>query len=135
MRHRKQGGFTLIEMMIVVAIIAIIAAIAYPNYSDYAFRSRRVDGKEMMMRIASAQERYYTNLNNYATVEQLGLGDPLVSEKGYYTFRIELANANQTYTLTATPQGVQAADKCANLIITNSGNKTMSGTEANGKCW
>lgn len=54
----RPTGFTLIEVMIVVAIVAILAAIAYPSYSDYAFRTRRADGKEMMMRVASAQERY-----------------------------------------------------------------------------
>ena len=121
--------------MIVVAIVAILAAIAYPSYSDYAFRTRRADGKEMMMRVASAQERYYTNLNNYATDAQLGLGTPPVSEKGYYTIGIALANSNQTYTLTATPATSQVGDKCGNLIMTNSGNKTMSGDESNGKCW
>lgn len=135
MRHLTQRGFTLIEVMIVVAIVAVLAAIAYPSYSDYAFRARRADGKEMMMRVASAQERYYTNLNNYATVAQLGLGNPLVSEKGYYTITVALANGNQTYTLTASPATAQIGDKCGNLIMTNSGNKTMSGDESNGKCW
>ncbi|MEZ5543874.1 MAG: type IV pilin protein [Lysobacteraceae bacterium] len=135
MRHRTQHGFTLIEVMVVVAIIAILAAIAYPSYSDYAFRARRADGKEMMMRIASAQERYYTNLNRYADITQLGLGDPLVSEKGYYTVAITLANSNQTYTLTATPASSQVGDKCGNLIMTNSGNKSESGNQSNGKCW
>ena len=135
MRLTIQRGFTLIEVMIVVAIVAILAAIAYPSYSDYAFRTRRADGKEMMMRVASAQERYYTNLTNYATDAQLGLGTPPVSEKGYYTIGIALANSNQTYTLTATPATSQVGDKCGNLIMTNSGNKTMSGDESNGKCW
>lgn len=139
MRHPIQRGFTLIEVMVVVAIVAILAAIAYPSYSDYAFRARRVDGKEMMMRVAAAQERYYTNLNSYATVTQLGLGDPLVSEKGYYTIGIALANSNQTYTLTATPAGAQVGDKCGNLSITNTGKKSPDASNAaansNGKCW
>ena len=135
MRHPIQRGFTLIEVMVVVAIVAILAAVAYPSYSDYAFRARRADGKEMMMRVASAQERYYTNLNNYATDAQLGLGTPPVSEKGYYTITIALANSNQTYTLTATPASSQVGDKCGNLTLTNSGNKGFAGTESNGKCW
>ncbi len=139
MRHPIQRGFTLIEVMVVVAIVAILAAIAYPSYSDYAFRARRVDGKEMMMRVAAAQERYYTNLNSYATVTQLGLGDPLVSEKGYYTIGIALANSNQTYTLTATPASSQVGDKCGNLTLTNAGQKSPDASNAtansNGKCW
>lgn len=133
MQRRNHKGFTLIEVMIVVAIVAILAAIAYPSYADYAFRSRRADGKEMLMRIASAQERYYTNLNRYAAIADLGLGN--TSEKGYYTIAVALANSDQTYTLTATPATAQVGDKCANLTLTNSGSKGFSGNESNGKCW
>lgn len=135
MYYKQQRGFTLIELMIVVAIVAILAAIAYPSYSNYAYRTRRADGKEMMMRVAAAQERYYTNLNKYAAVGSLGLGNPLTSEKGYYTITIALANSDQTYTLTATPASAQVGDKCGNLTLTNSGFKDKSGDESNGKCW
>ncbi len=133
MRIRKYNGFTLIELMIVVAIIAIIAAIAYPSYSNYVYRARRADAQEMLMRVAAAQERYYTNMNNYATTAQLGGSD--LSEQNHYKVSVDLGNSNQTYTLTATPQGVQAADKCKNLTLTNSGAKAFTGAETNGKCW
>ncbi|WP_419483238.1 type IV pilin protein [Dokdonella sp.] len=133
MHRNRSKAFTLIEMMIVVAIVAIIAAVAYPSYANYAFRARRVDGQEFLMRLAAAQERYYTNLNQYATMAQLGLGT--TSEKGHYTGSVALANSNQTYTLTATATGVQAADKCGNLTLTNTGAKDQTGDETNGKCW
>lgn len=129
----RNRGFTLLELMIVVAIVAILAAIAYPSYQNYVLRTRRADGKEFMMRVASAQERYYTNLNRYAAMADLGLGT--TSEKGYYTVSVALANSNQTYTLTATPGGVQSPDQCGNLTLTNSGSKGYSGAETNGKCW
>lgn len=129
----RNRGFTLLELMIVVAIVAILAAIAYPSYQNYVLRTRRADGKEFMMRVAAAQERYYTNLNRYAAMADLGLGT--TSERGYYTVSVTLANSNQTYTLTATPSGVQAPDQCANLTLTNSGSKGYSGAETNGKCW
>lgn len=135
MRHPTQRGFTLIEVMIVVVIVAILSAMAYPSYSNHTYRTRRADGKEMMMRVASAQERYYTNFNRYASsAADLSLGS-LTSEKGFYTIVITLANDDQTYTLTASPATAQIGDKCGNLIMTNSGNKTMSGDESNGKCW
>jgi type IV pilus assembly protein PilE len=133
-QNTRRKGFTLIELMIVVAIIAIIAAIAYPNYTRYAFRTRRADAHEMMMRIAAMQERHYTNRNEYGTAADLGL-DSTASEKGYYQIAINRANGNQTYVLTATPAGAQVGDKCGNLTINNIGNKGQSGDETNGRCW
>ncbi len=133
MLNRRSRGFTMIEMMIVVAIIAILAAVAYPSYTNYAMRARRADGKEFLMRLAAAQERYYTNLNQYATMAQLGLGT--TSTENHYTVNVVLGAGNQSYTLTAVPQGVQASDKCSNLSLNSSGFKDKSGNENNGKCW
>ncbi|KAB2901957.1 MAG: prepilin-type N-terminal cleavage/methylation domain-containing protein [Dokdonella sp.] len=130
---KQARGFTLIELMIVVAIVAILAAIAYPSYTNYVLRTRRADGKEFLMRVAAAQERRFTNLNRYGSMADLGLGTS--SENGYYTVDVALANGDQTYTLTAAPQGAQAPDQCGNLTLTNTGFKGQSGTESNGKCW
>lgn len=144
---KKNRGFSLIELMIVVAIIAIIAAIALPAYQRYALRSRRVDGKELLMRVAAAQERFYTNFNRYATnpltgATSLGLAT-LASERGYYT----IASANgatgdtQSYVLTATPVpgGPQARDQCGALTTNNTGVKTPAAgvmpQNSNGPCW
>lgn len=135
---RRSRGFTLIELMIVVIIVAILAAIAYPNYAKYVLRSRRVDGHEMMIRVAAAEERYYTNFNKYtATLSDLGFTSG-ASQKGYYL--ITAANGAtataQSYTLTATPQGVQAPDSCHELTLTDTGVKLAPhDTAANGKCW
>ena len=130
---KTMRAFTLIELLIVVAIVAILAAIAYPSYTNYAYRTRRADGKEFLMRIAAAQERYFTNLNKYASMGTLGLGT--TSEQGYYTVDVALGTGDQTYTLTASPQGPQAPDQCANLTLNNTGYKDKSGNENNGKCW
>lgn len=138
MRHgalRVARGFTLIELMIVVAIVAILAAIAYPSYTNYVQRTRRADGHEMLMRMAAAQERYYTNYNRYAKTADLGMGATPTSEKGYYEVVVTPAEPDQSYTLTATPQGSQADDKCKNLTLTNTGAKGKTGDESNGKCW
>ncbi len=136
MASQKNRGFTLIELMIVVAIVAIIAAIAYPNYTNHVLRTRRTDGKEFLMRIAAAQERYYTNFNRYATFDELNLGSN-TSEKGYYAVEVTRENGNQTYLLTAAPQGAQGADQCENLLLTNTGAKDWSGPKPppNGNCW
>ena len=131
----RTRGFTLIEMMIVVAIIAILATIAYPSYTNYVQRTRRADGKDLAMRIASAQERFYTNRNRYTSEIQDDLNVRPESDKGHYTAAVVLANGDQTYTLTLTPQAPQDIDKCGNLTINNTGFKDWSGDESNGKCW
>lgn len=145
MLGKKSKGFTLIELMIVVAIIAILASFAYFNYSRYAFRARRVDGKNLLEAVAAAQERIYSNFNAYASsVTGSASGSPPaglgftsdLSDNGTYKVTVSgLGTGNQTYTLTATPQGVQTDDKCKKLTITNAGVKSQTGDDSNGKCW
>lgn len=133
--RNKTKAFTLIELVIVVAIIAILAAIAFPSYTRYVERTRRADGREALMRIAAAQERFYTNKNTYTA----NLGDlsvPGASEKGYYNVAAVLGAGGQTYTLTATPVAPQNNDSCHELTINNTGMKgAPSDTGANGACW
>ena len=125
-------------MMIVVAIIAILAAIAYPNYRRYALRAGRADGKDLAMRIASAEERYFTNFNRYTDdfAGDLKL-DPL-SERRLYTASIELGPQDQTYVLTLTPVAgmAQEPDACQALTINSTGFKSQTGSNTeNGACW
>jgi len=124
-------------MLVVVAIVAILAAIALPSYDRYVKRTRRADGREALMRVAAAQERFYTNRNQYSTDIAADLSLPTTSEKGYYSIAAaSVDGTNQTYVLTATPQGVQATDTCAELTINNTGMKEApSDTGTNGKCW
>jgi type IV pilus assembly protein PilE len=129
----KARGFTLIELVVVVAIVAILAAIALPSYRNFILRTHRADAKELAMRIAATEERNFTNQNNYTTLAALGMSN--VSENKYYTAAVVLANANQTYTITLTPAGMQVGDKCGNLTINNTGAKAFTGDESNGKCW
>ena len=132
--NSRAKGFTLIEMLIVVAIVAILATIAYPAYQNYIQRTRRADGKELAMRIAAAEERYFTNLNRYTTdLSAVAVGS--TSEKAYYTAVVTTDHDDQTYLITLTPQSPQDADACGDLTINNTGFKGFSGAESNGKCW
>ena len=131
--NNRAKGFTLIEMLIVVAIVAILAVIAYPAYQNYVMRTRRADAKEFAMRIAATEERYFTNLNTYGTLATINMGT--TSEKGYYLADVVPDNGGQTYVLTLTPQAPQDNDACGNLTIDNTGSKGQSGAESNGKCW
>lgn len=136
-RRRKVAGFTLLELMIVVVIIAILAAVAIPAYGRYAYRARRADGKDLIMRIANAQERFYTANNHYSALPIGGIS--VTSEKAYYKAAIKLSADRQSYTLTATPQNAQTGDACGNLAYTNTGVKTPLASNANansnGPCW
>lgn len=130
-------GFTLIEILIVIAIIAILAAIAFPSYSRFVERTRRADAREALMRIAAAQERFYTNRNRYTTDIAADLGLGATSEKAYYTIAAAfVGGSDQTYVLTATPQAPQDKDSCKELTINNTGFKgAPSDTGSNGVCW
>ena len=130
----RARGFTLIELMVVVAIIAILAAIAIPGYNNYVLRAQRTDGQELLLRLAQAQERYYTANNRYAD-DLATLGQPQTSANAYYVAQIATASSSQAYTLTATPRADQIADVCADLALDNTGVKSYSGSTGNGACW
>lgn len=148
MRANKNRGFTLLELMIVVAVVAILASLAIYNYARFGFRSRRVDGQSLLMDIAAAEQRYYTNYNNYASsltaAPPTGLGlvsvtspKPDIHSSGYYSASINVAADGQSYTLTATPVSstAQKNDQCKALTLTDKGVKSMTGDTSNGACW
>ncbi|HXO99759.1 MAG TPA: type IV pilin protein [Luteibacter sp.] len=133
-------GFTLIELMIVVAVIGVLAMIAFPSYTKYTFRARRGEGQELLLRLANAQERYYATYNKYAQkpIDDLKFATD-TSAGGYYKITIEQLDGTTFatgYIATATPQSSQAGDSCGNLTIDSRGNKSQSGSAtANGRCW
>jgi type IV pilus assembly protein PilE len=144
MTMRRTRGFTLNELMIVVAIIAILAAIAVPWWGRYTYRARRADAQKLLVHVAQAEERFYTDYNHYPlTASSLGYAtDTPLSENGYYQLSLALpagSSAGQGYVATATPQGVQADDKCGNLSIDSTGQKlpdpTNTSANSNGRCW
>ena len=134
-RRRTGAGYTLIELMIVLVVIAILAAVAVPSYQNHAFRARRTDGKDLLLRVALAEERHYTSFNRYAdTLADLGFGSS-ESERGWYTVAVVTARSAQAYTLSAMPRGAQAGDACAALTLDHTGVRAESGTAGSGDCW
>ena len=99
----KNKGFTLIELMIVVAIIAVLAAIAYPSYTQYKIRTNRTDVQSEMMNIAQRLQSYYVINHNYTSASL----DNGTTSKDYPisnpVYSINLVPNGQSYTLTATP--------------------------------
>jgi len=140
----RKRGFTLIELMVVVAIVAILAAVAIPSYSRYTYRARRAEGQALLMHIANAQERYYAVHNRYGDLVEIGYSSSssAFSESGHYQAQVLLQDANgagQAYVATAAGQGVQATDACGALSIDNTGSRLPAASDAshntNGRCW
>ena len=119
--HRRHRGFTLVEIMIVLAVLGILAAFALPAYQQYLQRSRRSDAQSQLGIIAQAQERFRSNNPAYAdSINALGI--TLTSK--HYDFRLNpLPGADPyvgSYEIHATPKvgGVQEADAaCQDIYI------------------
>lgn len=119
----NQKGFSLIELMIVVAIIAILAAIAYPSYTQYKVRTNRVDVQSEMMGIAQRLQSYYVINHNY-TNATLDNGTTI---KNYpvsnSVYKITLVPGGQTYTLTAEPESSSIQMGNGNVVLDSQGQK------------
>jgi type IV pilus assembly protein PilE len=134
-------GFTLLEVMIVVAIIGILAAIAYPSYDEYVKRGNRSEGMAQLNDIAARQERYYAQTNTYVTtsteLSKLGLkvdSSAVGSATGKYAATVAKEDDDGGYTLTATQNF--ADTKCGNLTLNALGEKGRSGSgKSVNDCW
>src|SRR5690554_1595613 len=138
-----QQGFTLIEVMIVVAIIGILAAIAYPSYEEYVKRGNRTEGQAFLSDVAARQERYFSQNNVYTTdITKLGLSSAN-SPTSKYTINLAAGAAGDGgYLLTANQQFSDT--KCGNLSLNALGekgakSKTTAGSAADKEfvlnCW
>ncbi|HEX7952932.1 MAG TPA: type IV pilin protein [Burkholderiales bacterium] len=130
-RQRRQwsSGFTLIEVMTVVAVIGILAAIVYPSYQSYVMRAKRAAAQQFMLDLSSREQQYLLDARAYTgTIGSGGLNVAVPTEVSpYYTFTIAFDNTATppTYTITATAIGSQSSD--GNLTLNSLGQKTPTG--------
>ncbi|MCH4247921.1 MAG: type IV pilin protein [Acinetobacter populi] len=122
----KKKGFTLIELMIVVAVIAILATIAYPSYQNYVHKTKRVEVQSYLMDLANKIESYKLVNNSYKNLTVNEVGNSVFPSSGNQTYSISLTDGNglllsnsdaaiQTWKLIATPAGGQTGDGAITL--------------------
>lgn len=130
--RRTNRGFTLIEILIVVAIIGIIITIGYPSLTEYVNKGRRAEVAGLLSEQAQILERFYTNKNVYSGATGLSGGND------FYEIKSDLAD--QSFKLTAVRRAgkAMAADKCGDFKINNTGARTVEGNKSGvvaKDCW
>lgn len=149
--RNKRMGFTLVELMIVVAIISIISAIAYPSYRENVRRSNRAEVRALMLENAQFMERFFTENNSYLQTAGATPTSPVlpntVSPRGAtgtkvnynIAFRAVPARTATTFAIEAVPVNNMASDACATLTYNHLGQRGTEGTLTGGMttdtCW
>ncbi|MGE8144544.1 type IV pilin protein [Pseudomonas frederiksbergensis] len=130
--RRSNRGFTLIEIMIVIAIIGIVITIGYPSLTEYVKKGRRTEVAGLLTEQAQILERFYSKNNLYTGITGLSTGND------FYTLTPTITD--QTFLLTAVRKAgsTMATDKCGDFTITNTGVRSMVNATAGlatKDCW
>lgn len=135
---KKHHGFTLIELMIVVAIIGILSTIAYPAYNDYVKRGKIVDAHASLSDYRIKLEQYYQDNRNYGTAGgSCGVTYPASK---FFTYSCTVGNPAQTYTATAVNVSGQGLGSVGDYTYTIDQSNTKATTKFKGSsvsktCW
>lgn len=133
-------GFTLLELMIVLAILGILFSLALPAYQESIREGGRAEARSLLLQVAADQERFYSDNNSYSSAAS-PLSRPIIaalaSEAGLYRVTVAACATGtiaNCFIATATPQGAQAADTCTSLTVSNTGLKGATGDSVD-SCW
>lgn len=141
-RRLRALGFSLLELMIVVAIIAILSAIAYPSYISHVTKTNRVAAEGCLSEFSNWMERYYTTNLNYPVSSSsvpFSTMDCATAQQTGNNYQYDFQTAQPTsYVLKATPQGAQLTrdTKCGTLTLDQKGARgIVGGTGTVQECW
>jgi type IV pilus assembly protein PilE len=128
-------GITLLELLVVVVVVGILATVAFPSYQEQVRRTKRADGKAMLMQTAQQFERCYTRFGSY-TDANCAVALPVTSPEGFYVISANALNPG-SFTLDATPQAAQANDvECGVLRLMHTGAQGSQAADIDANdCW
>ena len=132
---RLNRGFTLLELMIVVAVIAILAALAMSGYSKQVRKSRRAEAKQILSQVVLREEKWRANNPLYFGTDSSIANTALfgtISAGSYYKVDITTGESGTAYTVRAIPTGDQLKDSCGTITYAVSG-ATVTKTPV--ACW
>jgi len=142
--RKSMKGMTLVELMTVMVVLAILTSIAVPSYRRYLIRAQRSDASTALLRVQSAEEKYFLQYNRYTTnltalpKDGLGLASDK-SERGFY--QLEVKPTPTGYNATAKPIGGKGQSddkKCQEFSLSETGikkAKDAGGADSYAECW
>lgn len=142
----RSRGWTLIELLMVMAIVAVLASVAWPSYTQHVQRGHRLEAVAALLEAQHFMERYYTTFGRYSVLASSGAAavapalparlQNIPAAGTRYVLSVSQVSAN-SFTLSAAPVGSMATDKCGSLTFTHTSVRgtTGSGSVTAAECW
>ncbi len=133
MKHTHSAqGFTLIELLIALACVALLASLAWPSYQSLILKSQRAQARASLLQAAHWFERAASANGSYPSADV----PASVLQIDGQRYKMTVVSTVQSYTLSATPLGAQAADTCGVLTVNHLGVRSVQGaSQTAAQCW
>ena len=137
----RSCGFSLVELMVVVAVLGILASIAVPSYQDYVLRSKLVDALSSLAQLRVSMEHYYQDNRSYDSAPGAPTGHCgiAMAASNYFTYSCATSNTGQDFLITATGAAGGATAAFAYTIDHGNNRRTTAMAEGWGsapaECW